>query len=63
MLHQGNFKTFINEKHLGHTECYEHVGTLHQGDFKHLSMNISWDIQNIMDMVSLKHCVSNVSNI
>ena len=24
-LHQGYFKTLINEKHLGHTGHYEHV--------------------------------------
>ena len=29
-LYQGDFKTLINDKHLGHTEHYEHVfiGTL-----------------------------------
>ena len=24
-LHQGDLKTFVNEKHLGHTKHYEHV--------------------------------------
>ena len=46
------FQTFINEKHLGHTACYEHVLLEYYiKRFQYiLSMTSTWVMQNAMNM-------------